>query len=392
MLFLFALLFVYVNSKTYIVVFNDEIEVTDLHSHIATTLGDVSKAKHIYRHGIMGFSAPMSPAQLVAVQKHPHFKYFEANQVAHALQHQGSCAQAHTDSWGLSRISEKATISLDSNYLYPNQAGEGVTAYILDSGVYVEHSDFEGRAKFGWKAESSWSSTDGNGHGTHVASTVAGKAFGVAKKASLVAVKVLGDDGSGSYDGVIKGVEYAIEQHKASGKKISVANLSLGGPISRALNEILTAGMKLGLFTVVAAGNENQDACGTSPASAKDVITVGSTGTGPGVPPKNAPNDERSSFSNYGTCVDLFAPGSAITAAWIGSRTATRTISGTSMASPHVCGVAALISGQNPTFDWIHITTQLISEMPTKGTITMNCRTPSCELSPNLMLWNGCGI
>merc|ERR1711934_67734 len=382
MLLLLALLLAYAQSKTYIVVFNYDIPVADLHAHIGNTLGDVANAKHIYRLGIKGFSAEMSPSQLLAVQKHPQFKYFEENQVAHALQ---TCNQAHTESWGLSRISEKQRISLDDNYLYPGQAGEGVTAYILDTGIYTQHADFQGRAKFGWKAESSWSDTDGNGHGTHVASTVGGIAYGVAKKVELVAVKVLGDDGSGSYDGVIKGVEYAIEQHQQSGKKLSVANLSLGGPISLALNEILTAGMRLGLFTVVAAGNENQDACNTSPASAKDVITVGSTTTGPG------PNDVRSSFSNYGTCVDLFAPGSSITAAWIGSTNAVRTISGTSMASPHVCGVAALISGQNPTFDWIHLTTQLISSLPTTGTITMNCATASCRLSPNVMLWNGRG-
>jgi subtilisin family serine protease len=262
-----------------------------------------------------------------------------------------------------------------------------VVSYIVDTGIYLAHTDFEGRATFGFKAEPGWSNTDGNGHGTHVASTAAGVQFGVAKQSSLVAVKVLSDQGSGSYAGVIAGCNWALDAYKTS-RRPGVANLSLGGPKFQALNDALNSAVRQGLFVVVAAGNSNANACNDSPSSAEEVITVGSTDQTPAQPPK----DIRSYFSSHGPCVDVFAPGSDITGAWIGSPTATRTISGTSMASPHVAGVAALIYGSNPALTTKEVENILTKGSATHGVIDLNCGTNTvCQQSPNSMVFNGCG-
>jgi len=292
-------------------------------------------------------------------------------------------APVDSASWGLDRIAE-VEMKLDGFYTYPTSAGSGVVAYIIDTGIFVEHEDFIGRAKFGWKAESSWSDSDKNGHGTHVASTVMGIKYGVARKASAVAVKVLGDNGSGTNAGVIGGVEWVISQYVGDKKKRAVINMSLGGGYSSALNLAVDNAVSEGIVTVVAAGNSNADACSSSPASAPKVVTVGSTADG-----LNS-KDVRSSFSNWGKCVDIFAPGSTITAAWWTSVKAINTISGTSMASPHVAGVAALLLADNS-----HLSAEAIQEKlvgtGTKDLIGMNCGTSSgCAASPNIMLWNGC--
>jgi len=284
-------------------------------------------------------------------------------------------------SWGLDRIAE-VQMQLDGFYTYPATAGGGVVAYIIDTGIFVEHEDFVGRAKFGWKAESLWSDTDKNGHGTHVASTTMGIKYGVARRATSIAVKVLGDNGSGSNAGVIGGVDWTIAQY-LSNKQRSVINMSLGGGFSAALNNAVNQAVTEGIVVAVAAGNSNADACFSSPASAEKVISVGSTQDGLNN------KDVRSSFSNFGTCVDIFAPGSAITAAWCTGVKAVNTISGTSMASPHVAGVGALLLAENPDLSAEDIQEKLIS-WGTKDLITMNCGSAACNESPNIMLWNGC--
>jgi len=378
---LFALAFA---APLQVVVFNDDMSVAELESHITAVLGDV-QPKYVYKHVFRGFAAELSPIALSAVQKHPKFKYMEEDKIAHIL----ACESSHADSWGLSRISQRV-MDLDDVHWSPQQAGHGVTAYILDTGIYVAHKDFENRARFGFKAEAGWSNTDGNGHGTHVASTVGGKDYGVAKKVHLVAVKVLSDGGSGSYAGVIAGVEWALDDyliHHGTDATPGVVNMSLGGPLFQPLNDALTAAMRAGLFCVVAAGNDNGDACRTSPASAKDVITVGATDQTALTPP----TDIRSYFSSFGPCVDVFAPGSDITGAWIGGPDASRTISGTSMASPHVCGVAALLYGANPKLRWDEATTLLTDSTATKGAVDLNCGGNTvCQQSPNSFVFNGC--
>jgi len=284
--------------------------------------------------------------------------------------------------WGLNRISEKA-IELTGLYRYDLE-GSGVVAYIIDTGILVTHTEFGTRASFGANFVGDGKNSDCNGHGTHVAGTVGGKTYGVAKQVSLVAVKVLGCTGSGTYAGVISGIQYAASDRKG---RPGVANMSLGGGKSTAVNDAVAAAVKSGLTFAVAAGNENQDACNVSPASEPSAITVGSTE----VSDDNAfQEDARSSFSNFGTCVKIMAPGSLIKSAWITSNTATNTISGTSMASPHVCGAAALVLSANPAATPEQVLMTLVDNS-TPDEINMVCSTTACRNTPNKMLFSSCG-
>ncbi|SCU81882.1 LAMI_0B08064g1_1 [Lachancea mirantina] len=251
--------------------------------------------------------------------------------------------------WGLSRIShrEKLTLGSFNKYLYDDDAGKGVTAYVIDTGVNVEHKDFDGRATWGKTIPDNDLDSDGNGHGTHCAGTIGSKHYGVAKNADIVAVKVLRSNGSGTMSDVVKGVEYAAQSHQKAvkenkkGFKGSTANMSLGGGKSPALDLAVNAAVKAGLHFAVAAGNENQDACNTSPAAAENAITVGASTLA----------DDRAYFSNWGKCVDIFAPGLNVLSTYIGSDTATATLSGTSMASPHVAGLLTYFLSLQPDSD-----------------------------------------
>jgi subtilisin family serine protease len=225
-----------------------------------------------------------------------------------------------------------------------------VTAYVIDTGIQP-HNEFSGRLGSGYTAiNDGRGTTDCNGHGTHVAGTVGGTTYGVAKQVTLVPVRVLGCDGSGTNSGVIAGMDWV-----AGRGGPAVANMSLGGGASTATDSAVSRMTSSGVTTVVAAGNENQNACNVSPARASSAITVGSTTN----------TDARSSFSNWGSCVDIFAPGSNITSAWIGSTSATNTISGTSMASPHVAGVAAQYLQTNPGASPTTVTNALIGNATT---------------------------
>ncbi|MFF7437379.1 S8 family serine peptidase [Streptomyces sp. NPDC008122] len=261
--------------------------------------------------------------------------------------------QTNPPSWGLDRI-DQAGLPLDSSYTYPNTAAN-VHAYIIDTGIRTTHTDFGGRANWGINTTGDGVDEDCQGHGTHVAGTTAGSKYGVAKEAQLVAVKVLNCSGSGTTEGVIAGIDWVT----ANAVKPAVANMSLGGARSQAMNDAVARSTAAGITYAVAAGNENADACGVSPASEPSAITVGAT-TGA---------DARASFSNYGTCLDIFAPGTVITSAWNTSDTATDTLNGTSMASPHVTGAAALIAAQNPTWTPQQIRDAMVSEATT-GIVT----------------------
>ncbi|AQW54103.1 S8 family peptidase [Streptomyces violaceusniger] len=236
--------------------------------------------------------------------------------------------QENPPSWGLDRIDQEDTEG-DKAYNYPDSAGEGVTAYVVDTGVRTSHKDFEGRATSGFDAiDNDDDADDGNGHGTHVAGTIAGAEHGVAKKAKIVAVRVLDDQGSGTTEQVVAGIDWVTENHQGP----SVANMSLGGTPDEALDAAVQKAIDSGVTFAVAAGNESSDASQSSPARVKDAITVASS----------TDQDEQSDFSNYGDVVDIFAPGSDITSDWNTDDDATNTISGTSMATPHVVGAAAV--------------------------------------------------
>ncbi|QLE74523.1 S8 family peptidase [Streptomyces rectiverticillatus] len=242
-----------------------------------------------------------------------------------------SATQEAPPSWGLDRIDQAETKG-DGKYAYPDGAGEGVTAYVIDTGVHISHKDFGGRASFGFNAvDKSDKAEDDNGHGTHVAGTIAGTAHGVAKKAKIVAVKVLDGQGSGSTEQVVAGIDWVTKNHKGP----SVANMSLGGGADEALDAAVQKAIASGVTFAVAAGNESTDAGNSSPARVKEAITVASS----------TKDDQQSDFSNFGSVVDLYAPGSDITSDWNDSDSGTKTISGTSMATPHVVGAAAVYLG-----------------------------------------------
>ncbi len=284
------------------------------------------KRKFRYQRALKGFSATLEAKQLERIKNDPDVKWVEPDSIVTADQSESAL------SWGLDRIDQRA-LPVDGFYNF-NYQGSGVTAYIIDTGILFDHTDFAGRASFGFDSMGG-NGVDCNGHGTHVAGTVGGARYGVAKGSALVAVRVLNCQGSGTTSGVIAGVDWVIQNHTP----MAVANLSLGGGASISLDTAIESLFTAGVIPVVAAGNSNADACSTSPGRAPTAITVGATDA----------TDTRASFSNFGSCVDLFAPGVSIVSDAISSPAATATLSGTSMASPHVAGVVALYLEHNPT-------------------------------------------
>ena len=303
--------------------------------------------QHVYAQALSGFAAKLSAQNLSKLQADPRVKYVEQDGMMYANATQTGAT------WGLDRVDQRS-LPLDRTYTY-NTAASNVTAYIIDTGIRTTHSLFGGRAVWGSNQTGDGQNTDCNGHGTHVAGTVGSSTYGLAKSVKLVAVKVLDCSGSGTNSGVIAGINWATANRSGP----AVANMSLGGGASQAVDDAVTGAVNRGLTMVVAAGNESVNACTSSPARAPLAITVGSTTS----------TDARSSFSNYGSCLDIFAPDSSITSTWNTSDTATNTISGTSMASPHVAGGAALILAENPTYTPAQVASAL-SANATTGKVT----------------------
>jgi subtilisin family serine protease len=286
---------------------------------------------YVYTHALTGFAGRISDAARQGLLRDSRVARVEPDGIATIVTTQSGAT------WGLDRIDQRDR-RLNGTYIY-NSSGAGVTAYILDTGIRFTHVDFGGRATSGFDAVDGGSADDCNGHGTHVSGTVGGATYGVAKEVSLVAVRVLDCGGSGSWSGVIAGMDWVTDHHSGP----SVANMSLGGGANASVDDALRGMIASGVATAVAAGNGNQggraqDACKYSPARVGEAMTIGATDQ----------SDSKTSWSNYGICVDWFAPGLNITSAWYTNNTATRTISGTSMATPHTTGVAALYLQNNP--------------------------------------------
>jgi subtilisin family serine protease len=275
---------------------------------------------HVYTSALNGFAARLNAGQLNALQRNPLVSYIEEDQEYSIAVDQLNAT------WGLDRINQRNR-PLDGKYSY-GYTGSPVYTYIIDTGIRTAHNEFEGRAANVYDAFGG-NGQDCNGHGTHVAGTVGGKVYGVAKKAWLRGLRVLNCSGSGTTSGIIAAVDWLRQNHV----KPAVANMSLGGGFSSSLNTAVNNLSNAGVFVAVAAGNDNRNSCDYSPASAANAYTVAASTS----------SDAKASFSNFGSCVNIYAPGQSITSAWHSSNSATSTISGTSMASPHVAGVAALI-------------------------------------------------
>jgi len=332
------------DSKTaikdqYLVVFhtNSTVAIRDLHvaELIAKRFAKTDKLINVFDIGnLIGYSAVLSEETLISELKHPNVRYVEADQIMTI--NEGFSTQANPPSWGLDRTDQRA-LPLNQQYNYYTSSGAGVTAYVIDTGILTTHAQFGTRASFGFTSITGESNSDLNGHGTHVAGTIGGATYGLAKNVNLIAVKVLSGAGSGTTAGVISGVDWTTKHHTDRGRDArSVANMSLGGGASTTLDDAVTNSIASGISYAIAAGNNNgASACNYSPARVPTAVTVGAT----------ANTDARASFSNIGTCVTIFAPGQNIVSSYIGSNTATSTLSGTSMAAPHVAGVIAVHLG-----------------------------------------------
>ncbi len=377
-------------AKPYIVRLNDNLVGLQLVENlVSSTLSLIGAPPALFTYDTVfkGFAAKLTDRQVAALERLPLIASINPDQLVSVSATQPSPV------YGLDRIDEYS-LPMDGEYSYPDSAGAGVHVYILDTGINPDHQEFSGRvgagrnfindgplgidsllivtldaiwSLLGYEADpDNWQ--DCNGHGTHVAGTAAGTTYGVAKQATVHPVRVLGCGGNGSYAAIIAGMEWVAENAELP----AVVNMSIGGGSSADVDAATNALFAAGILPVVAAGNSDADACTSSPASATNAVTVGSSDS----------TDNESSFSNHGSCVDIFAPGSDVESAAYNSNTGTATMSGTSMASPHVAGAAALLLGETPSLSPADVTSALLSNA-TVGALALS---PATAGSPNLLL------
>ncbi|HEX5598257.1 MAG TPA: S8 family peptidase, partial [Micromonosporaceae bacterium] len=341
-------------AESYIVVFKESSVSPNQVGTVARSLAGRHGGKVVrtYTAALRGFEINAKEKAAARIAADPAVAYVEQN---HTVTVMGT--QTNPPSWGLDRIDQR-NLPLNNSYTYPNEASN-VHAYVIDTGIRSTHTDFRGRMKPGYDAIGG-GTEDCHGHGTHVAGTVGGTQYGVAKSPYLVPIRVLNCQGSGTNAQVVAGIDWVT----ANAIKPAVANMSLGGSANTATDDAVNRSINAGITYAVAAGNgdifgNRQNACNYSPARVSNAITVGATQN----------NDAAASFSNFGTCVDILAPGVNITSAWSTGDTATNTISGTSMASPHVAGAAALVLSANPTWSPAQVKTALINSA-TQGVVS----------------------
>lgn len=351
----------------YMVVYKDSVADPDEASDRAVRVSG-GQRHHVYRNVLKGFAATLSPRAVQLLAMDPDVAYIEQDE---RVSISGVETVAAPGLWGLDRVDQR-DFGRDQLYHY-NATGTGVYAFIIDTGIRADHSEFSGRVVAGFTAINDGNSTtDCNGHGTHVSGTVGGSTYGIAKNVTLVPVRVLDCSGSGMWSGVVSGIDWAAGQKTL---RPAVANMSLGGSRSTVVNSAVARAVAAGITMAVAAGNENADACTKSPASEPSAITVGAA----------TDTDARASFSNWGTCVDLFAPGVAITSSWNTGASDTKTISGTSMATPHVTGVAALVLEANPGASPVAVAKFIVDNATPNKLVSINAGSPNVLLFSQLV-------
>ncbi|KAK2141351.1 hypothetical protein LSH36_1114g00034 [Paralvinella palmiformis] len=338
---------------------------------------DILKSFHL--GNLRLFLVKGNEADVIRASRLSEVKYWDRNMIFHTQQ----CAEhSNPGTWGLDRLDQREPMtyadptSPDSTYKYGEDDGAGVNAYIVDSGIDINHGDFGGRAIWGTAAGNLRPGTDDNGHGTHCAGTVGSDSYGVAKEVTLVAVKVMNALGSGTTSDIVEGLQWVLTDHNSKPNAKSVINMSLGGaganaPMENAVQQLIDGGVTV----CIAAGNSNADACRFSPARVADAITVGASGI----------NDVSASFSNYGTCLDLFAPGVDILSTVPGD--ATDVYDGTSMATPHVAGVVARYLSSQSSVPSPSAVRDYIVNSATPDVLTFR---PGHGASPNLLLYASC--
>ncbi|WP_301371031.1 S8 family peptidase [Streptomyces xanthophaeus] len=342
-------------TAPYVVVLKDTTSRAPTRALAAAAVDAGDEVGPVYDAALNGFAVRTTAARAAALAADPRVASVEPDAEFHTTDTPGATdnpepqmAPQAPAPWSLDRIDQRE-LPLDGSYTYPGRA-EGVTVYVVDTGINTGHLEFGGRARFGYNAVFLGSSRDCSGHGTHVAATVGGETYGVAKGVSLVGVKVADCDGSASLSAILKGLDWVVKDAAKAPATPAVANMSMGGTRSYALETAVVRAVSAGITFTAAAGNEGKDACGGSPASVPQAITVAATDA----------EDRRAPFSNHGSCVDLSAPGVGITSAWKDSTTATARASGTSMAAPHVAGVAALILARGTARTPAQVTAELL--------------------------------
>lgn len=359
----------------YIVVLRSDLVssagVTAIAAEMATTYG--GELLHTYDAALNGFAIKFaeerSATGVAGLSQDARVELIEQDTTVSLAEEEVAEATQSSAPWGLDRIDQRNR-PLSTTFTY-NRTGAGVHAYIIDTGIHISHSQFGGRAFSAYDAVDGLPAADCNGHGTHVAGTVGGSTYGVAKGVTLYAVRVLNCSGSGTNSGVIAGVNYVANQKRNNPTIPMVANMSLGGGASSTLDAAVNNAITAGVTFAIAAGNSKANACNYSPARVVNAITVGATTS----------RDVRADYSNYGSCLDLFAPGSSIISAWYTSNTATNTISGTSMATPHVAGVVAIYLQGKPSASPATVATAL------RNNTTSNVVTSIGTGSPNRLLF-----
>ncbi|MEY2232427.1 MULTISPECIES: S8 family peptidase [Streptomyces] len=354
-------------TAPYVVVLKDTTSRAPTHALAAEATDAGDEVGPVYEAALNGFAVRATAARATALAADPRVASVEPDAEFHTTDELPTGPQAPAP-WSLDRIDQRE-LPLDGSYTYSGRA-EGVTVYVLDTGINTGHREFGGRARAGYNALFLSSSRDCSGHGTHVAATVGGETYGVAKGVSLVGVKVADCRGSAALSAILKGLDWVVKDAAKAPTTPAVANMSIGGSRSHALDAAVIRAVAKGITFTVAAGNDGKNACGGSPAAVPQALTVGATDA----------EDRRAPFSDHGPCVDLSAPGVRIISAWKDSATATARASGTSMAAPHVAGVAALILARGTARTPAQVSEELLRSAVTDRITGLPAGTPNLLL------------